>query len=76
MMRFLGREWHYLDHMQTMCTSHQTDSHTNTSPLNFYWPDALPDAQPAVFKHCTHTHTHTRLMAFFLDYPGEPVPER
>ena len=59
MMRFLGREWHYLDHMQTMCTSHQTDSHTNTSPLNFYRPDALPDAQPAVFKHCTHTHTHT-----------------
>ena len=24
----------------------------------------------------THTHTHTRLMALFRDYPGEPVPER
>ena len=24
----------------------------------------------------THTHTHTHLMAFFWDYPGEPVPER
>ena len=23
-----------------------------------------------------HTHTHTRLMALFWDYPGEPVPER
>ena len=22
------------------------------------------------------THTHTRLMALFRDYPGEPVPER
>jgi len=25
---------------------------------------------------CINTHTHTRLMALFLDYPGEPVPER
>ena len=24
----------------------------------------------------THTHTHTRLTAFFRDYPGELVPER
>jgi len=23
-----------------------------------------------------HTHTHTRLMALFRDYPGEPVAER
>jgi len=23
-----------------------------------------------------HTHTHTRLMALFQDYPGKPVPER
>jgi len=23
-----------------------------------------------------NTHTHTRLMALFWDYPGEPVPER
>ena len=25
---------------------------------------------------CSVTHTHTRLTAFFRDYPGEPVPER
>jgi len=25
--------------------------HTNTSSLNFYRPDALPDAQPTVSKH-------------------------
>jgi len=32
--------WHQLDHMQTICTSLQTDNHTNinTSSLNFYRP--------------------------------------
>ena len=43
--------WHRLDHMQTICTLLQTDNHTNTSSLNFYRPDALPDAQPTVSKH-------------------------
>jgi len=28
--------------MQTLCTSLQTDNHTDTSSLNFYRPDALP----------------------------------
>jgi len=46
-----GRQWHQLDHMQTICTSQQTDNHTNTSSLNFNRPDALPDAQPTVSKH-------------------------
>ena len=39
-------QWHQLDHMQTVCTSLQTDNHTSTSSLNFYRPHALPDAQP------------------------------
>ena len=30
-----GRHWHQLDHMQTICTSLQTDNHPNTSSLNF-----------------------------------------
>jgi len=47
----LGRQWHQLDHMQTICTSLHTDNHTNTSSLNFYRPDALPDAQLTVSKH-------------------------
>ena len=47
----LGWQWHHLDHMQTICTSFQTDKQTNTSSLNFYWPDALPDTQPTVSKH-------------------------
>ena len=37
------------DHMQTICTSHQTDNHTNTSS-RYYRPDALPDTQPTVSK--------------------------
>jgi len=28
----------------------QADNHTSTSSLNFYKPDALPDAQPTVSK--------------------------
>jgi len=29
----------------------QSDKHTNTPSLNFYRPDALPDAQPTVSQH-------------------------
>jgi len=43
--------WHQLDHMQTIFTLLQTDNHTNTSSVNFYRPDALPDHQPTVSKH-------------------------
>jgi len=39
-----GWQWHQLDHIQTICTSLQTDNHTNTSSLNVYRLDALPDA--------------------------------
>jgi len=42
----MGWQWHQLDHMQITCTSLQTDNHASTSSLNFYRPDALPDAQP------------------------------
>jgi len=31
----LGWQWHQLDHMQTICTSLQTDNHNNISSLNF-----------------------------------------
>jgi len=47
----LGWQWHQLDHMQTICTSLQTDNNTNTSSLNIYRPYAVPDAQPTVSKH-------------------------
>jgi len=32
----IGWQWHQLD---------QTDNHTSTPSLNFYRPEALPDAQ-------------------------------
>ena len=47
----IARQWQQLDHMQTVCTSLQTDNHTNTSSPSFYRPDALSDAQPTVSKH-------------------------
>ena len=47
-----GMQWHQLDHMQTICTSIQTDNHTNTWSLNFYGPDALSDAK---FHQCQST---------------------
>jgi len=42
--------WHQQDHMQTICTLLQTDNHTNTSSLNFYTPDALPDPETTVSR--------------------------
>jgi len=47
----LGGQQHQLDHMQTICTLLQTDNHINTSSLNFYRPDALPDVKATVSKH-------------------------
>jgi len=44
-------QWHQLGHMLQVCTLLQTDNHTNTSPLSFYRPDALPAAQPTASKH-------------------------
>jgi len=52
-------QWHQLGHMQ-VCTSFQTDNHTNTSSLNFYRLDALRNAQPTVSKH--------RRQQLFSDY--------
>jgi len=34
----LGWQWHQLDHIQRVCTSLQTDNHTNISSLNFLQP--------------------------------------
>ena len=47
-------QWNPLGHMQ-VCTSLQTDNHTSTPPLSFFYrPDALPAAQPTVSKHWRH----------------------
>jgi len=44
-------QWHQLGHMQTICTSLQTDNHARTPPLSFYRPDALRAAQPTASVH-------------------------
>ena len=64
-------QWHQLGHMQ-VCTSLQTDNHASTPPLIFYWPDALPAAQPTASKHWRHLRllTHTHLTALFPGLPG------
>ena len=46
----MGWQWYQLKYMQIICTSLQTDNHASISSLNFYRPDALPDAQPTVSK--------------------------
>jgi len=43
-------QWHQLGHMQ-VCTSPQSDNHASTRLPSFYWPDALPAAQPTASKH-------------------------
>jgi len=80
-----GRQWHQLDHTQTICTPVQTDNHAITSSLNFFYrPDALPTngvksvkaVQGLDSPRRTPVYPHTRLTALFPDYPGRPVPER
>jgi len=45
MMGF-GMQWHWLDHMQTIYASRQTDNHINTlKSLNFYRLFLTPKAQ-------------------------------
>jgi len=45
-----GWQWHQLDHMQAICTSHRTDNQ-HSCISQFLQPDALLDAQPTVSKH-------------------------
>ena len=55
-----GRQWHQLDHMQTICTSLQTDNHTNTStPTPHHSISALPYAKTSVSKHWRQISRHT-----------------
>ena len=44
-----------VDHMQTICTSHKRDNHTNTSSLNFLWA-RCSSWHPTASKHWRHKH--------------------
>jgi len=68
-------QWHQLDHMQTICTSLQSDNHTNTPSLNCYEPDALLDAQPTLecqfqstSRMCSYTLKKLKISALFGEY--------
>ena len=69
--------WHLLDHMQTTCTSLQTDNHTNTSSLiNFLCSKDRKSMTSLILvadmplQQLTLTHTHTRSSALFPGLPG------
>jgi len=74
MMGVWGRQWHQLDHMQAIGTSPRTDSHTNTSSLNFYRPDAVTDAQPTVSKHCRLPPSRFRIWTADTYAHGQVLP--
>jgi len=69
-------QWHQLDHIQTIFLSFQEDSHTYTSSLNFYRPDALPDAQPTVSEHWMQEALKALLLwkLFCLSYDQNCMP--
>jgi len=52
----LGWQWHQLDHMQTLCTSLQTDNHASTLSLICVYLQAgcSSDTQPTVSKYWRH----------------------
>ena len=52
-----------------ICTSLRTDNHASTPPLSFYWPDALPAAQPTASKQWRHVVMQSRFYKTVL-YPS------
>jgi len=55
----LGWQWHQLDHMQTICTSLQTNNHTNTSHRSIFtgWMLFLAPNQ-----HCQSTEGNVKTL--------------
>ena len=73
----MGWQWHQLDHMQTICTSLQTDNHTNTSLLNFFTGQMLflkPNQQcqstEGNLQRNNNNNNNDRLTAFDPGQPG------
>jgi len=55
MMGVWGGQRHQLDHMQTICTSLQTDNHTSTSSIN-KTASLLPLVANIEFISCQQAH--------------------
>jgi len=73
----MGWQWHQLDNRQIIFTSLETDNDASTSPLSFYRPDVLPDAQPTASQYWRHKKlinitteklnlTHKQLLGLFI----------
>ena len=80
-------QWHRLDHMQTICTSLQTDNHTSTSSVNYFKAlAALLDAEPTAsnYRRTTTSSPKISVYAFQLrqrfcgciEQAGRPVSLR
>jgi len=69
MMGF-GVQWHQLDHMQTICTSLQTDNHASTPPISFLQagcPSCRPTNSINTLKaHILHEYTITEGLGDFF----------
>jgi len=72
-------QWHQLGCVQ-VCTSFQTDNHTSTPPLSFFYrPDALPAPQPTASKHCRNNQSTEGTKVFQISQIGmklENVPQQ
>jgi len=65
----MQRQWHQLDHMQIICTSHQTHKNTSTSALSFF-RDRMPFLPPNQYsvkalKANTQTYRKTLSSQYF-----------
>ena len=68
MIGFSELQWHWLNHIQIMCTSLLTDNHTSILSFIFYWSSAFPDAQSMVSAQSTEGNLLFELVNFICLY--------
>jgi len=56
----MGRQWHQLDYMQTICASCQTDNHASTSPLHSFFTGRMLILMPNQQCLCTEGNIQTK----------------
>jgi len=62
--------WHQLDHMQTVCTSLQTDNHASTPLLSFFCPSCCPANSIKALKAPTTTRYSGMICLKTIDNEG------
>ena len=73
--RVLGWQWHQLDHMQTICTSLQTNNHVNTSSLNFCSSQCPTNSVKALKDICYRCYKHKHEAVWFQHFGWQPMLE-